>query len=169
MRTIKQTSHGLHGTPVYRLWGDVVKRCESKNSHNFKYYGGRGIKICDEWRNSPKSFCEWALNNGYEKGKEIDRIDVNGDYTPANCQFITHKENCAINKRRLRITSKSGHRNIVKTKANTFETYGHKNKKQHFLGTHKTIEEAIIVRDNFENNIDDNPELLKQKDDEFTI
>ena len=123
MRRIEQTSHGYHGTRIYKLWGDIVKRCETKSSGNYQYYGGRGIKMCDEWRNKPETFISWALENGYKQGMEIDRINNNGDYEPNNCQFITHKQNCGISKRRIRRNSKSGERNIVLTKYNTFEVY----------------------------------------------
>lgn len=151
MRKIKQTNHGYYGTPVYKLWANIVKRCETKSSNNYKYYGGRGIKICTEWRENPKLFCEWALSHGYKNGMEIDRINVNGNYSPENCHFITHKNNCAIGKRRIRSDNKSGERNIVKTKYNTYELYAMVNGKQRFIKTYKTIEEAIKKRNEIEN------------------
>ena len=154
--------HGLYGSKLHYLRLDLIKRCYHPRASNFKWYGARGISVCDEWLGEPKSFFEWALNNGYEDGLEIDRIDVNGNYCPENCQFITHAENCAPNKRRLRITNKSGERNIVLTKHNTFEAFGQRVRcKQKFLGTYKTISEAIKARDEYEAYIHDNPELLK--------
>lgn len=58
-------------------------------------YGGRGIKVCDEWRGkgSSKKFIEWSMINGYMKGLEIDRIDNDGDYSPQNCRYVTRKDN----------------------------------------------------------------------------
>jgi hypothetical protein len=63
-------------------------RCYNENNNDFKYYGGRNIKICNEWLNDFKVFREWAINNGYKEGLSIDRIDVNGNYEPNNCQWI---------------------------------------------------------------------------------
>ncbi len=96
MRKIKQTQHGFHGTPLYGIWAGIVKRCEGVNSQNYKYYGGRGIKICKQWRENAGEFCKWAISNGYEDGLEIDRIDNDGDYNPQNCHFITHAENLEL-------------------------------------------------------------------------
>lgn len=79
--------------PLYKLFCLMKSRCECSCMENFKYYGGRGIRICPEWRENPALFIEWARTNGWQKGLEIDRIDCDGDYSPDNCQFITHREN----------------------------------------------------------------------------
>lgn len=150
MRKIKQTKHKYHGTKIYKLWGSIVKRCENESSTNYKYYGGRGIKICKEWREKPLSFIQWALTNGYDDGLEIDRINNDGDYEPNNCQFITHKENCSKNKRRIRKNNKSGARNIVLTRFGTYEVYAHIDGKQRYVKTVKTMEDAIKLRDRSE-------------------
>ena len=113
-------THGYKGTDVYRLWGQIVTRCENPNAKSYRWYGARGITMDDTWRSDPKSFCDWAIAHGYKAGLEIDRIDVDGNYTPNNCQFVTHKENCAPNKRRLRATNKTGERNICFSKHGKF-------------------------------------------------
>lgn len=155
MREIKQTSHGYHGTKIYKLWATMVARCGSKSSTNYKYYGGRGITVCEDWRNNPKSFIEWALSNGYEEGLEIDRIDNSKGYEPSNCQFITHAENSATGKRGIRVDNKSGERNIVITRFGTYEVYAQVNGKQKYIGSFKTKEDAKEARDKTEGNIHD--------------
>ena len=67
-------------------------RCYYPTTHGYERYGGRGIKICEEWINNPDSFYDWAINNGYKKGLTLDRIDVNGNYEPSNCRWVTKKE-----------------------------------------------------------------------------
>ena len=59
---------------------------------NDKYYGARGIRVCDEWKTGSKLFKEWALANGYKEDLTIDRINVDGNYEPSNCRWITQAE-----------------------------------------------------------------------------
>ena len=66
-------------------------RCYYPTTNGYERYGGRGIKMCDEWINNPQSFYDWAINNGYEEGLSIDRIDVNGNYEPNNCRWVDNK------------------------------------------------------------------------------
>ena len=87
------TTHGYSNTPVYKLRENMISRCYNKKHRAFRYYGGRGIRVCDEWLDHPERFCEWAMSHGYGKGLQIDRIDNDGDYSPENCRFVTPKEN----------------------------------------------------------------------------
>ena len=82
----------------------MIDRCANPKNKAYKHYGGRGINVCEEWLREPTEFYKWALANGYREGVEIDRIDVNGDYCPDNCRFITQKENKRNKRNNHRIT-----------------------------------------------------------------
>ena len=74
---------------LYAVWNGIKQRCLNKNSRSYHNYGGRGIKICDEWANDYKSFYNWAMRSGYQSGLQIDRIDNDGDYCESNCRFVS--------------------------------------------------------------------------------
>lgn len=78
--------HGMTKTRLHRIWSNMRQRCNDKNSSNYHLYGGKGIKICEEW-NIFENFYEWAMANGYEEKLSIDRINSNGNYEPANCRW----------------------------------------------------------------------------------
>ena len=82
-----------HRTRLYIIWSGIKSRCYNANDKEKYYrYGGRGIKMCPEWKNDYSVFKNWALANGYDDSLSIDRIDFDGDYTPENCRWATHKE-----------------------------------------------------------------------------
>lgn len=81
-------THGQSGTPLYRVWQAMIQRCENPNDKYYKNYGGRGIKVCPEWKKDFTTFMTWALANGYEKGLSIDRINNDGNYESENCRFV---------------------------------------------------------------------------------
>ena len=95
-----------HKNSLYGIWKSLKQRCCNPNDPRYKDYGGRGVTICDEWKNDFQAFYDWAVSNGYSNEKlpsgknilSIDRIDVNGNYTPSNCKWSTDKEQ-ASNKR----------------------------------------------------------------------
>ncbi len=91
--------HGLSRHKLYGVWQNINARCHSTWAHNYKYYGAKGIEVCDMWKKSAPNgllaFFSWATCNGYEPGLQIDRIDNKKGYSPDNCQWITQIENLA--------------------------------------------------------------------------
>lgn len=90
-------SHGDSHARLYNVWSKMKTRCTCKTSVNFPYYGARGVTVCREWTNSYLSFRNWALSHGYRETLQIDRKDVNGNYTPENCRWVTRiqqMQNC---------------------------------------------------------------------------
>jgi len=95
--------HGKSNIRLYHIWLHMKRRCYDIKAHNYKYYGARGITVCDEWKNDFMAFYDWAIVNGYSDDLSIDRINVNGNYEPSNCRWITMTE------------QQSNRRNSIKT------------------------------------------------------
>ena len=88
-------THGLSNDRIYHVWNGMIQRCENPNCEAYKYYGERGISVCDEWHDMGK-FAKWAYANGYNPNAKrgdctIDRINVNGNYEPSNCRWVDMK------------------------------------------------------------------------------
>lgn len=78
---------------IGKIYRNIKQRCYNKKDKSYKWYGDKGIKVCDEWLNNPKSFEEWSLQNGYTDELTIDRIDEDKDYSPDNCRWISSVDN----------------------------------------------------------------------------
>ena len=96
----KQTIHGKNKHHLYRIWCAMIQRCYNANNKQYHFYGGRGITVCDDWKNNFQAFYDWSYLNGYTDEKTltgrhkltIDRVDNDGNYEPSNCRWVTQKE-----------------------------------------------------------------------------
>ena len=84
-------TYGFSGTRLYSIWLGMLSRCENPNMKNYRYYGARGISVCEEWHNF-ENFRMWAICNGYKEGLTLDRINNYKQYSPSNCKWATMKE-----------------------------------------------------------------------------
>ncbi len=99
--------HGKSGSKLYWVWSSVVQRCTNESCNCYQRYGGRGITVCDEWKNSFEAFRDWAMSNGYAEGLSIDRIDNHKGYCPENCRWVDRIAQ-ANNKRNNIIITRNG-------------------------------------------------------------
>jgi hypothetical protein len=98
-----QLKHGLRSHKLFNVYSNIKQRCYNGNSKNFNNYGGRGITICDEWKNSFINFYNWCINNGWNADLEIDRMDNNGNYSPNNCRCVSRVINVRNRRNTLKI------------------------------------------------------------------
>ena len=125
------------------IYAGMKQRCYYKKHNAFNLYGGRGITVCDEWKNSSKAFYEWALANGYQDHLTLDRIDNDGNYEPSNCRWVTYREQ-ASNRRTISNTGVVG---VCYNKGkNRYDAYIRITGKLHHLGYTKNLQEAIALR-----------------------
>ena len=84
--------HRMCHTRLYQIWNSMKQRCSNPKAISYKYYGARGVTVCQEWLNSFQAFYDWAIANGYADNLSIDRRNANGNYCPENCRWTTVKE-----------------------------------------------------------------------------
>lgn len=100
----KRMTHRKTHTKLYNIWYGIKQRCYYENSASYKYYGARGISMDNSWRNDFTAFYQWSLANNYHSDLQIDRIDVDGDYTPSNCRWVSRFTN--VNNKRNNVLFK---------------------------------------------------------------
>ena len=141
------TTHNLSRHPLYKVWQAIKQRCLNSNDNNYIYYGGRGISVCNEWKDDFKAFYEWAIKAEWQRGLDIDRIENDGDYTPKNCRFTSS----SINSQNTRLLSKrntSGYRGVSwKSNKNKWAASIGFNSEHYYLGYFTTPEAAARAYD----------------------
>jgi len=150
-RSCNKKTHGLEGTKIYNMWLNIKARCYNPKNNRYSSYGGRGIRVCDEWHDSSK-FIDWALANGFN-AKEgvrntthtIERVDVEKDYCPENCKFLPLEEQ-HYNKQRLSTTNTSGYIGVSVRTGRSTATITFKGK-QVFNKSTKTSKHAALLRE----------------------
>ena len=105
--------HKMSGTRIYLEWQGMKGRCYNKGSARYADWGGRGIEVCEQWRNSFESFYTWAMANGYQDNLTIDRIDNNGNYCPENCRWVGQQEQCRNRRSNINITIGNSTRTLM--------------------------------------------------------
>ena len=110
--SITSRKHGKSNSRLFHIWTAMRSRCYNHSVQHYCLYGGRGITVCDEWKNSFESFYEWAINNGYADNLSIDRIDVNGNYEPSNCRWADDRTQ-ARNKRNPHLIEFRGEKKML--------------------------------------------------------
>jgi len=146
-----KSAHTRHGASVggkrnriYQIYHNMTQRCTNRNNNDYKYYGGRGIIVCQEWLKGFEMFRDWALSHGYQGGLEIDRIDSNGNYCPENCRFVSRAIQCR--NQGLRCDNKFGAKGIFRTRNGRYRVTINVNRKRKACGTYDTLQEAIEAR-----------------------
>ena len=151
-----RTKHGLSKHPLFIKLDSMKQRCYNKNSRYYKNYGARGIKVCDEWKNSYESFIQWGIDSGYKKGLTIDRIDNDGDYEPSNCRWSSRATQTR-NTRKLFAHNTSGFRGVafLKKLQKWVARISINNKSTH-IGVYLSAQEAANAYDEYvsKNNLE---------------
>lgn len=109
----KPKSHGMCRTKLYQIWNNMKMRCYTKKNRDYHYWGGRGITVCDEWRNSFKAFYDWSIEAGWKDGLIFDRIENDNGYYPQNCRYVTPLES-TLNRRNTVYIEYDGEKKCLK-------------------------------------------------------
>ena len=140
------TTHGKRSSKIYNVWSNMKQRCYNKKVKCYKYYGGKGIEMCEEWKSDFSCFYNWMVENNWHTGLEIDRIDNSKGYNPDNCRLITHKKNMLNQDRIIKVTI-DGKEYSLKDYCQTFGvSYGMLLQRVRKLGW--PLEKALAVKKN---------------------
>lgn len=142
--------HGQSKNRIHKEWRGILHRCKNPSASHYENYGGRGIDVCEEWKgeNGFINFYNWSMQNGYSDDLTLDRKDNDKGYSPDNCRWVTHMENC--HNRGVRKDSTTGYAGVqerlltsgkLKYRVSITTNYKRLN-----LGQYDTLEEAVSVR-----------------------
>ncbi len=132
--------HGKSNTLIYNIWTSMKGRCLRKTSKDYPNYGGRGIKICDDWKNDFMTFYNWAISNGYKEGLTIERINPDGNYEPSNCIWLENEKQALNRRNTILIEFKGKKQSIRKWSEELKINY---NTLRDYLAEGKTIENIL--------------------------
>ena len=135
--------HGMSTTRQYNIWRAMIGRCNNPKHPAFKNYGGRGIVVCPQWRESFIVFWE-DMKGGYEDDLTIDRINNDGSYEPGNCTWSTYMEQS--HNRRAKVNSKTGICGVYLSRNGKYKAQIMRNHKKHYLGTFDNPQDAVRAR-----------------------
>ncbi len=147
---MSRTTHGMAYTRLYQIYKGMVSRCHNNNDTTYKNYGGKGITVCDEWRNNRVSFFAWANINGYTDDLTIDRINGLGNYEPSNCRWAdrtTQSRNMPNQKKG--VTGVRGVSVAPQFKSLRYRATITIDNRSKTIGYTKTINEAAKLRNDF--------------------
>ncbi len=150
-------THGLRSTRLYSIWSKLKGRVLNPKNKDYNDYGGRGITICEEWKNDFMPFYNWAMSNDYSDELSIDRIDNDGNYCPENCRWTTRI--IQSRNQRMQKNNKTGYKGVSfreDNNTNSFRVIISVNKKRIDLGSFLTAVEGAIAYNNYiiENNLE---------------
>ena len=148
----KITTHGKHNHPLYCVWDGMRKRCRQKR---YIHHHGKGIKVCKEWDDNFEKFYNFAIDNGWRKGLQIDRINNDGNYEPSNCRFVTR----SINNMNKSIIGKVKYRGVsIHKKTGKFTSRIKIDGKTKYLGLFNDAKKAALAFDKYikDNNLPNN-------------
>lgn len=130
---------------IHTAWKNMIWRCYNEKHSSYKYYGGRGIKVCKEWQKF-KPFYVWTIENGYSNDLTIDRIDNNGNYEPSNCRWMTSKDQ-ANNRRTNHLITFNGETKTISEWADSLDIT-HQALVDRLKSKHWTFEESLTIKKN---------------------
>lgn len=132
--------HGKSNTLQYEIWKSMKQRCYNSNNKDYPNYGGRGIKVCDEWKDDFLTFYHWAKYNGYKRHYTIERINPSGNYEPSNCTWIPNEQQ-ALNRKTTRVIEYQGNNYSMREISEKFNV--NYNTFRDYINKGKTPEEII--------------------------